>query len=109
MNTQKQHPEKRTPRGQSAMRGGDAHAGERASLLFARADEDVEARAPLARGERASSRPSRAQCAAAAVVAILGASAVTGASRSHLASPARATPCVASRTRARGQTRRPPP
>ena len=66
------------------MRGGDAHAGERASLLFARADEDVEARAPLARGERASSRPSRAQCAAAAVVAILGASAVTGASRSHL-------------------------
>ena len=66
------------------MRGGDAQAGERASLLFARADEDVEARAPLARGERASSRPSRAQCAAAAVVAILGASAVTGASRSHL-------------------------
>ena len=66
------------------MRDGDAHAGERASLLFARADEDVEARAPLARGERASSRPSRAQCAAAAVVAILGASAVTGASRSHL-------------------------
>ena len=84
MNTQKQHPEKRTPRRQSAMRGGDAQAGERASLLFARADEDVEARAPLARGERASSRPSRAQCAAAAVVAILGASAVTGASRSHL-------------------------
>ena len=66
------------------MRGGDAHAGERASLLYARADEDVEAHAPLARGERASSRPSRAQCAAAAVVAILGASAVTGASRSHL-------------------------
>ena len=66
------------------MRVGDAHAGERASLLYARADEDVEAHAPLARGERASSRPSRAQCAAAAVVAILGASAVTGASRGHL-------------------------
>ena len=68
------------------MRVGDAHAGERASLLYARADEDVEAHAPLARGERASSRPSRAQCAAAAVVAILGASAVTGASRGHLPS-----------------------
>ena len=68
------------------MRVGDAHAGERASLLYARADEDVEAHAPLARGERASSRPNRAQCAAAAVVAILGASAVTGASRGHLPS-----------------------
>ena len=68
------------------MRVGDAHAGERASLLYARADEDVEAHAPLARGERASSRPSRAQFAAAAVVAILGASAVRGASRGHLPS-----------------------
>ena len=73
-------------RRQSAMRGGDARAGERASLLYARADQDVEAHAPLARGERARSRPSRAQCAAAAVVALLGASAVTGAWRSHLPS-----------------------
>ena len=87
------------------MRGGDAHAGERASLLFARADEDVEARAPLARGERASSRPSRAQCAAAAVVAILGASAVTGASRSHPASPGLAQRRASRRGRARGVRR----
>ena len=69
------------------MRGRDARAGERAPLLYARANEDVEAHAPVARGERASSRPSGAQCAAAAVVALLGASAVTGAWWSHLPSP----------------------
>ena len=73
------------------MRVGDAHAGERASLLYARADEDVEAHAPLARGERASSRPSRAQCAAAAVVATTVGSSRPAAADAGVAADADAT------------------
>ena len=107
--TADQHP-KTTPRKTHAAaaerdaRRGRARRRARVAPVRARRRGCRGARA-LARGERASSRPSRAQCAAAAVVAILGASAVTGASRSHLPSPGLAQRRASRRGRARGVRR----